>query len=328
MNKETKHLDETMKNPGYNIGAVSSLTGISTDALRVWEKRYSLVKPERTANGNRVYSEQDLTRLSLIKKLLDAGDRVGNLAKLDIETLKARAANLQQERWIEHDELRLCRLVIASANLSTSLAEYNDKEEVVQLLACCDSVEQIATIKIEHKPDVLILELPSLNDSHINRITEWATQLGAHHAIIIYRFSNQKVLEKLKRKRFIPLRAPVDLATIFRHCDGILRQVLSDAKSTPFMMPVLGDQVPSRIYNDEILARMANISSTIKCECPQHLAELVMALSAFETYSTECENQNQKDAALHAYLHSTTAQARHIMEKALAHLIEVEHLTP
>ena len=57
------------KSEGYRIGAVSRLTGISTDNLRVWERRYQTVTPARTDSGDRYYSSEDISRLKLIKML-------------------------------------------------------------------------------------------------------------------------------------------------------------------------------------------------------------------------------------------------------------------
>ena len=51
---------------------------------------------------------------------------------------------------------------------------------------------------------------------------------------------------------------------------------------------------------------------------------LLQSLSAFETYSQECEDRNPEDALLHAFLHRTTAHVRRIMEEALRHLVRVE----
>ena len=73
MVKQNNHLGDIAENSGYGIGAVSSLTGISPDTLRVWEKRYAIVQPKRTPSGNRVYSQEDLNHLLIIKRLLDAG---------------------------------------------------------------------------------------------------------------------------------------------------------------------------------------------------------------------------------------------------------------
>ena len=74
MVKQNNHLGDIAENSGYGIGAVSSLTGISPDTLRVWEKRYAIVQPKRTPSGNRVYSQEDLNHLLIIKRLLEAGD--------------------------------------------------------------------------------------------------------------------------------------------------------------------------------------------------------------------------------------------------------------
>ena len=48
----------------YRIGAVARLTGISPDTLRIWERRYDIVDPQRTPKGGRLYSQQDVTRLT------------------------------------------------------------------------------------------------------------------------------------------------------------------------------------------------------------------------------------------------------------------------
>ena len=82
--------------------------------------------------------------------------------------------------------------------------------------------------------------------------------------------------------------------------------------------------ISPRRYSNETLAKLARLSTTVKCECPKHLAELITDLVAFERYSSECENRHLKDAALHAYLHATASRARNLIEDALAHVIEVE----
>jgi hypothetical protein len=88
----------------------------------------------------------------------------------------------------------------------------------------------------------------------------------------------------------------------------------------------IAQAAPPRRYDDETLAQLATLSSTVKCECPRHLAELISSLSAFERYSTECESRSPRDAALHAFLHATASQARHLVEDALSHVLEVENI--
>jgi hypothetical protein len=62
----------------------------------------------------------------------------------------------------------------------------------------------------------------------------------------------------------------------------------------------------------------------VECECPHHLAGILEALNNFENYSALCENRNEPDAKIHAYLHRMTAHARATMEDALKVLVEFE----
>jgi hypothetical protein len=72
-----------------------------------------------------------------------------------------------------------------------------------------------------------------------------------------------------------------------------------------------------RRYDDVTLSDIARLSSTIACECPRHVAELLMQLSHFEAYSAECSSRSRADAHLHRYLQRATATARAIFEVAL-----------
>ena len=65
----------------YPIRAVSQLTGISVDLLRVWERRYQAVRPSRSSRG-RVYLDSDVRRLELLRRLVDAGHAIGTIASL------------------------------------------------------------------------------------------------------------------------------------------------------------------------------------------------------------------------------------------------------
>jgi DNA-binding transcriptional MerR regulator len=73
----------------YQIGAVARVTGLSTHTLRVWERRYGVVTPARTPGGSRVYSDADVTRLRLLKKLTDEGHSIGRIAHLSDKDLRA-----------------------------------------------------------------------------------------------------------------------------------------------------------------------------------------------------------------------------------------------
>lgn len=76
-----------MNEPRYRIGTLARLTGITTHALRIWERRYAALSPGRTPGGARLYTDADVQRLRLIKQLLDRGYAISAVAKLDLEAL-------------------------------------------------------------------------------------------------------------------------------------------------------------------------------------------------------------------------------------------------
>lgn len=57
------------------------MTGIPLDTLRAWERRYQTVIPKRAGRG-RVYSEKQINRLLLLRRAVDQGHSIGQLAKL------------------------------------------------------------------------------------------------------------------------------------------------------------------------------------------------------------------------------------------------------
>jgi MerR family transcriptional regulator, light-induced transcriptional regulator len=69
----------------YPPGAFSSIseverdTGVAKETLRVWERRYGFPQPLRDTNGERIYPDEQLQRLRLVKRLLDMGYRPGKI---------------------------------------------------------------------------------------------------------------------------------------------------------------------------------------------------------------------------------------------------------
>ena len=76
----------------YRVGMVSKLTGLSTHTLRMWEKRYAAVVPERTEAGGRLYSDADVERLRLLHTLVQSGHSIGGIANLSDDDLRRMAA--------------------------------------------------------------------------------------------------------------------------------------------------------------------------------------------------------------------------------------------
>lgn len=74
----------------YTVKQASTLTGISPDRLRAWERRYGIVRPTRTDSRYRLYDDADLARLRLMVRLVEAGTP----ASLAAEEVRAAYADL------------------------------------------------------------------------------------------------------------------------------------------------------------------------------------------------------------------------------------------
>ena len=75
----------------HSINVVSARVGLTPDVIRVWERRYGAVKPERTATNRRLYSQDQIERLSLLRDVIQAGHSIGNVAALPTPTLRKLA---------------------------------------------------------------------------------------------------------------------------------------------------------------------------------------------------------------------------------------------
>jgi MerR family transcriptional regulator, light-induced transcriptional regulator len=73
------------------IRVVAGRTGLSAHVIRIWEKRYGAVEPERTGTNRRLYSDEQIERLSLLRDVTRAGHSIGHVAKLPTGKLRQLA---------------------------------------------------------------------------------------------------------------------------------------------------------------------------------------------------------------------------------------------
>ena len=73
----------------YPVRLVIARTGLSADVLRAWERRYGAIRPQRSEGGQRLYSEDDVNRLRLLRQATLAGHSIAEVARLRTEALEA-----------------------------------------------------------------------------------------------------------------------------------------------------------------------------------------------------------------------------------------------
>lgn len=90
----------------YSIKAISTLTGINSETLRTWERRFEFLEPTRDDSGQRLYSEEDLNKLSKLAALVKAGHPIRHLATKSLEELQ-ELCELPSRVNLHHEEQKL-----------------------------------------------------------------------------------------------------------------------------------------------------------------------------------------------------------------------------
>jgi MerR family transcriptional regulator, light-induced transcriptional regulator len=95
----------------HPIRVVAERTGLTPDLIRAWENRYQVVEPHRTDTGHRLYSDEQVERLRLLRRATLGGRSIGQVASLSTRELGAlvqedEAARARAPRTAEPDEFR------------------------------------------------------------------------------------------------------------------------------------------------------------------------------------------------------------------------------
>jgi hypothetical protein len=304
----------------FRIGAVSRATRIPIPTLRMWERRYGVVRARRTAKDFRLYDSEDLARLTIIKQLVDRGNAISTVANLGLDALRALLNDCGKLSDPTPKNLVAPRVVVVGDALSERIRLLPTNGLHIEVVAGLREVSELADWLRNFDCDAVICDEDAVDQSFIDRLREILRPHRQRRLIITYGFAQSAVFTN-RPDNFVLVRRPVEISTLAQLCGG------ADVPSGQIARTAwLGEGIPPRRFDPRTLERLAVASTTIKCECPRHLVDLVHALFAFEAYSAQCANRNAKDAALHQYLYETTAQARALVEDALAHLAEVDRL--
>ncbi len=325
-------------------GTAARLAGLPVTTLRVWERRYGVVAAPKTDTGQRLYSSLDVQRLRLLKRLTDCGHAIGSVAGLSVEALEVLMT--------EESTLSVTAAASATSTTSTSsAAPISDSLRVwvvgrgaahkLESLAACElvavqddlgSAEAAASLASAalgfQPPDVLLVHLASLLVAEVDRVTALALQLGSPCVVVLYAFGRESLADTLRsagamvRRDLIGAR---ELCTLVSSVASQKRRAsVMDVAVTTSQDAAAQVVVPARQFDDASLAFLMDISTNVACECPRHVAEIVMQLASFERYSQDCLSRTPADADLHAHLTAVAAAARVGFERALQRVMAAE----
>lgn len=314
----------------YGIGAVSRLTGLTDHTIRIWERRYSAVVAARAPNGRRQYTEADVQKLGLLKLLTDRGISISRIAGDSLDELGQRVDSLRD--LAAGAEPAALSVAVLGDFLPRQLLEHKGGTAPLVIRIAESSRERFAADLRQQPVDVVVLERPVLDAETLMEMRRHLSDSGSAQGVIVYSFGRTRDIETAAEQGIVALRAPVgadELRDATARSALLYNTVVRDSRP-PEEVPVAWEfsgPIAARRFSPQQLANLAVVQSEVECECPKHLAQLVSDLSAFEVYSDRCASRDDEDAALHRYLHRTTAEARALVETALQKVAEAEGLS-
>lgn len=314
----------------HRSGAVARMLRMPVATLRVWERRYALTQAALSPSGQRLYSADDVRRLALLKQLTDLGHAIGSLATLDMAQLQAVAATHAQALVSTQTATRpgeaavrpapAWRLVVVGLALGPRLqrpALLRQLGRPVELLGPYADMAEAAEALQGRPADALLLQAPQLLPGWLASLDAVAPALAGLPKLVLYGFAAELLIDELAAAGVALLREPQPDAVLAQWLRGQAVQAGAPAHDPLAGLPAA---LPPRRWDAAALADFASLSTTVACECPRHVAELLAQLTHFEDYSAQCTHRNAADADLHRFLGRVAGEARARFEAALEHV--------
>ena len=322
----TTSLAEPPKAARLRSGTAARLAGLPVTTLRVWERRYGVVAAPKTVTGQRLYSNHDVQRLGLLKQLTDRGHAIGTIATLDLEPLQALVAGVPSPALIgvpinETVDSRVMVVVGRSAaqrlkpGVGCRVRAVHDDLDQAEAEVEGENASASAgtsTSASSRRADVLLVHLQSLQPVSAQRVLALGAALHAGAIVVLYAFGTEAIAESLRAAGVTVRREPIagrELARLIAATRNAAPSSTANWHAAP------------RRFSDETLMHLTELPSSVACECPRHVAEIVMQLASFERYSEDCTTGSPADAALHRHLSGLAGAARSLFEQALERVV-------
>jgi len=106
-----------MKEEYYNINDLEKLTSIKAHTIRIWEKRYNLLKPKRTDTNIRYYTADDLKKLLNISILNKNGLKISRISELKEDEISEKVIELTTRNSDVEDQVQALIMAMFHLNL-------------------------------------------------------------------------------------------------------------------------------------------------------------------------------------------------------------------
>ncbi len=335
--------------PTFRSGAVARMVGMPVATLRIWEQRYQAVRPGTAPSGHRLYSTTDVERVTILRRLTLQGHAIGLLASLHInqirELLRRQPAVDTPANTDAAPQPPPISIVVVGQAMERRLKRLFARWPLARVTqgmrffsSLADAIRgaQDAT---NASIDLLLWQEASLQAGRLPELRAAQDAWSARAVAVAYRYSNAAARAELVSAGAVVALEPdgdeslnqwlLSLVPVSAQTRSDQSRVADRFSLEMWLYDPAGAAerapLPSR-FAEGALTEFAGLSSGIACECPSHLAQLLLQISSFETYSGGCANRSAADAQLHAYLQRVAGAARMLFETALERVAIAEGL--
>lgn len=105
----------------YSIKELERLSGIKAHTIRIWEKRYQLIEPNRTPTNIRYYSDDDLKKIINVSLLNNHGIKISHIAELEHEQLVKKVLEFTEKK--SEGDIYINQMIVSMIDLDEEIFE-------------------------------------------------------------------------------------------------------------------------------------------------------------------------------------------------------------
>jgi len=227
----------------FSIKDLENISGIKAHTIRIWEKRYGLLSPQRTDTNIRFYTIKNLQKLLNITLLYNNGVKISKISELNDDEIKLQSRNIISENAVKN--IFINDMKLAMLNFDHTLFE-SSYQKVLEVL--------------DFRDIYISYFIPFLNELGLL----WQTDtINPAHEHFITSLIKQKILTHIERLQHIPSTQKNSRFVLFLPENEIHELGLSyinyEIMSKGFQTIYLGQSIPTECltsflgYNDKII---------------------------------------------------------------------------
>ncbi len=113
----------------FSIKDLENLCGVKAHTIRIWEKRYNLLSPDRTQTNIRTYNLKSLQKLLNVTYLVNSGYKISRISKLDEQEINEYVRSIVSDNSTKNQAINSFKIAMLNYDLELFLGTYEQLEQ-------------------------------------------------------------------------------------------------------------------------------------------------------------------------------------------------------